>query len=72
MKVSADKMVGLRYRDLLPSATLDELESLIARLNAFLLEEHNEDGTHSVDEWTDYQPELLTGTLGNGRLRGRY
>jgi hypothetical protein len=46
-------MVGLRYRDLLPSSTLDELESLIARLKAFLLEEHNEDGTHPVDEWVD-------------------
>jgi hypothetical protein len=65
-------MFSLRYRDLLPPATLDELESLVTRLRTFLLQEHNEDGTHFVNEWTDYQPEILSHTLGNGRLRGRY
>lgn len=65
-------MFSLRYRDLLPGSTLDELEQLVAKLKAFLLAEHNDDGSHPVDEWVDYQPELLSHTLGNGRLRGRY
>ena len=65
-------MFSLKYRDLLSTETLDELENLVARLKAFLLAEHNEDGSHPVDEWVDYQPELLSHTLGNGRLRGRY
>jgi hypothetical protein len=38
-------MIGLRYRESLPPATLDELEQLVASLRAFLLVEHNEDGT---------------------------
>lgn len=65
-------MFSLQFRDLLSPATRDELESLVARLRVFLLADHNDDGSHPVDEWTDYQPEILSHTLGNGRLRGRY
>lgn len=50
-------MFSLRYRDILPGSTLDELEQLVAKMKAFLLAEHNDDGSHPVDEWVDYQPE---------------
>ena len=65
-------MFSLRYRDLLPGSTLDELEQLVAKMKTFLLAKHNDDGSHPVDEWVDYQPQILSHTLGNGRLRGRY
>lgn len=39
-------MFGLRNRDTLHTDTLDEFENLNAKLSAFLLTEHNEDGTH--------------------------
>lgn len=40
-------MYGLHFRESLPESTAAEFDSLIARLKAFLLREHNEDGTHN-------------------------
>ena len=38
--------ISLRYRDLLPPGVEMELEQLVSNIKSFLLEEHNEDGTH--------------------------
>jgi hypothetical protein len=40
-------MYGLRYRDELEEPTARELDGLVTKLKAFLLREHNEDGTHN-------------------------
>jgi microcystin-dependent protein len=39
-------MYGLHFREELPDAVQRELDTLVAWLRGFLLEEHNEDGTH--------------------------
>lgn len=42
-------MIGLNFRDQLPTGpVVDEFEQLVAKLKAYLLVEHNEDGTHNV------------------------
>lgn len=43
-------MIGLRYRDVLPSVVVDELESMIAQIRAWALEEHDESGRHIVED----------------------
>lgn len=39
-------MLSLNYREELPEPVARELDQLIVKIKAFLLEEHNEDGTH--------------------------
>ena len=41
-------MFNLRYRDILPSSTGDELDNLNGQLSAFAEQEHNEDGSHGA------------------------
>lgn len=41
-------MISLRNRGALPTTTQDEFENFAARIKAFFLREHNEDGTHVV------------------------
>lgn len=42
-------MFGPRYRDELDEPTAREFDALFAKFKAFLLAEHNEDGTHNFD-----------------------
>jgi hypothetical protein len=70
-------MIGLRYRESLSAATLDELEALVAGLRAYLLTEHNEDGTHRQGVWQSYAVRWTASpgfepAVGNGLLVGRY
>jgi microcystin-dependent protein len=46
-------MFGLLNRDTLPTVVLDEFEHLVSSLKAFLLKEHNEDGTHFTSTATN-------------------
>jgi microcystin-dependent protein len=50
-------MYNLRFRDELPDSVSRELDLLVAALKGFLLEEHNENGTHITrDRALDFVP----------------
>ena len=70
-------MHGLRYREELDEVTAREFDALISRLKAFLLLEHNEDGTHkkstltsAADPANDHDSSTTITTDSTRRWRG--